>query len=79
MIDEFKTVHILINNAGIQFTAPVDEFPSDKWDQILAVNLTSAFHTTRLALPYFKQAGWGGIVNTHSVHGLVGSVSKSAY
>jgi 3-hydroxybutyrate dehydrogenase len=79
MMDEFKTINLLINNAGIQFTAPADEFPSDKWDQILAVNLTSAFHTTRLALPHFKKAGWGRIVNIASVHGLVGSVNKSAY
>jgi 3-hydroxybutyrate dehydrogenase len=79
MMDEFKTINLLINNAGIQFTAPADEFPIDKWDQILAVNLTSAFHTTRLALPHFKKCGWGRIVNMSSVHGLVGSANKSAY
>ena len=77
--DEFNSIDILVNNAGIQFTAPTEEFPVEKWDQILAVNLTSAFHTTGLALPFFKQAGWGRIINIASVHGLVGSVNKSAY
>jgi len=79
LTDKFNSIDILINNAGIQFTAPTEEFPTEKWDQILAVNLTSAFHTTRLALPFFKQAGWGRIINIASVHGLVGSVNKSAY
>ena len=79
IIDEFNTIDILVNNAGIQYKSPTDEFPADKWDQILAVNLTSAFHTTRLALPYLKKSGWGRIVNMASVHGLVGSVNKSAY
>jgi 3-hydroxybutyrate dehydrogenase len=72
-------IDILVNNAGIQHVAPVDEFPVDKWDSILAINLSSAFHTTRLALPGMKRRGWGRILNIASVHGLVASVNKSAY
>jgi 3-hydroxybutyrate dehydrogenase len=70
---------ILINNAGIQFTAPVEAFPVEHWDRILAVNLSAAFHTTRLAVPGMRRQGWGRIVNTASVHGLVASVHKAAY
>ncbi|UVW27335.1 3-hydroxybutyrate dehydrogenase [Massilia sp. H6] len=77
--DKFGGVDILVNNAGIQHVAPVDEFPPEKWDAILAINLTSAFHTTRLALPAMKQKNWGRIINLASVHGLVGSSGKSAY
>jgi 3-hydroxybutyrate dehydrogenase len=76
---EMGGVDILVNNAGIQHVAPIDEFPVDKWDAIIAINLTSAFHTTRLALPQMKQRGWGRIINIASVHGLVASVNKSAY
>jgi 3-hydroxybutyrate dehydrogenase len=76
---EMGGVDILVNNAGIQHVAPVDEFPVDKWDAIIAINLTSAFHTTRLALPQMKQRGWGRIINIASVHGLVASVHKGAY
>jgi 3-hydroxybutyrate dehydrogenase len=72
-------VDVLVNNAGIQHVAPVDEFPLEKWDQILAVNLSSAFHTTRAALPGMKRRGWGRIVNIASAHGLVASPFKSAY
>jgi 3-hydroxybutyrate dehydrogenase len=72
-------VDILVNNAGIQHTAPVEEFPVDKWDQILAINLSSAFHTTRGLLAGMRQRGWGRIINLASVHGLVGSVHKAAY
>ncbi|PMS14554.1 3-hydroxybutyrate dehydrogenase [Trinickia dabaoshanensis] len=72
-------VDIVVNNAGIQHTAPVEAFPVDKWDDILAINLTSAFHTTRLALPSMRERGWGRIVNVASVHGLVASAHKSAY
>jgi len=72
-------VDILVNNAGIQHVAPVDEFPADKWDAIIAINLSSAFHTTRLALPAMKKRGWGRIINIASVHGLVASAQKSAY
>ena len=75
----FGRVDILVNNAGIQHVAPVHAFPLDKWDAILAINLSSAFHTTRLALPAMQQANWGRIINVASVHGLVGSVHKSAY
>lgn len=72
-------VDILINNAGIQFVAPVEEFPPEKWDAILAINLSSAFHTTRLAVPGMKAKGWGRIINTASAHSLVASPFKSAY
>ena len=72
-------VDILVNNAGIQHVAPVDEFPLDKWDQIIAINLSSNFHTIRAALPGMKQRGWGRIINIASAHGLVASPFKSAY
>ena len=77
--DKFGGVDILVNNAGIQHVATVEQFPPEKWDAILAINLTSAFHTTRLALPGMKQKNWGRIINLASVHGLVGSAQKSAY
>ena len=70
---------ILINNAGIQHVAPVDEFPDDKWDAILAIILSSAFHTTKAALPGMKANGWGRVINTGSMHSLVASPYKSAY
>ncbi len=70
---------ILINNAGIQHVAPVDEFPDDKWDAILAIILSSAFHTTKAALPEMKSKGWGRVINTGSMHSLVASPYKSAY
>jgi 3-hydroxybutyrate dehydrogenase len=79
MMAEAGDVDILVNNAGMQHVAPVDEFPVDKWDLILALNLTAAFHTTRLALPAMKRKGWGRIVNTASAHSLVASPNKSAY
>ena len=72
-------ITILVNNAGIQHTAPVQDFPPQKWDQILAVNLSAAFHTTRLAVPGMQAQGWGRIINISSVHGLVASVHKAAY
>jgi len=72
-------LEILVNNAGIQHVAPVDEFPADKWDQIIAINLSSSFHTVRAALPFMKQRGWGRIINIASAHGLVASPFKSAY
>ena len=77
--DEFGRIDILVNNAGIQHTAPVESFPPERWDAIIAINLTSAFHTTRLALPKMRQANWGRIINIASVHGLVASAEKSAY
>ena len=70
---------ILVNNAGIQHTAPVTDFPADIWDKIIAIMLTGAFHAIRHALPHMQEKGWGRIVNTSSVHGLVASVQKSAY
>jgi 3-hydroxybutyrate dehydrogenase len=70
---------ILVNNAGIQFVAPIDEFPVDKWDLILAINLSSAFHTTAVALPMMRARGWGRVVNIASAHGLTASPYKSAY
>jgi len=76
---EFGGVDLLINNAGIQHVAPVDEFPVDKWNAILAINLTAAFQTTRLALPAMKAKGYGRIVNVASAHALVASPYKSAY
>ena len=76
---EFGQVDILVNNAGIQHVAPVQDFPVAKWDSILAINLSSAFHTTRLALPAMQKADWGRIINVASVHGLVASAEKSAY
>ncbi|CAG2137698.1 D-beta-hydroxybutyrate dehydrogenase [compost metagenome] len=76
---DFGGVDILVNNAGIQFVAKIEEFPTDKWDAIIAINLTSAFHTTRLALPSMKAKNWGRIINVASTHGLVASAEKSAY
>lgn len=76
---QFGRVDILINNAGIQHVANVENFPVERWDSIIAINLTSAFHTSRLALPAMKSANWGRIINVASVHGLVGSAQKSAY
>lgn len=76
---EFGCIDILINNAGIQHVAPVDEFPVDKWNAILAINLSATFHTVRLALPAMKQKGWGRIINIASAHALVASPYKSAY
>jgi 3-hydroxybutyrate dehydrogenase len=77
--DEFGAPDILVNNAGIQHVAPVDQFPVDKWDAILAINLSAVFHTTRLALPAMREKGWGRIINTASAHSLVASPNKSAY
>jgi 3-hydroxybutyrate dehydrogenase len=76
---EFGRVDILVNNAGIQHVASVEDFPPEKWDAIIAINLSSAFHASRLALPAMKAANWGRIINLASVHGLVASAQKSAY
>jgi 3-hydroxybutyrate dehydrogenase len=75
----FGRVDILVNNAGIQHVAKVEDFPPERWDAIIAINLTSAFHTTRLAIPAMREANWGRIVNVASAHGLVASAQKSAY
>ena len=79
LIEKAGVCDILVNNAGIQHVAPIDEFPLDKWDAIIAINLNSAFHTTAAALPLMRQAGWGRVVNIASAHGLTASPFKSAY
>ena len=76
---QFGRVDILVNNAGIQHVARIENFPSERWDAIIAINLSSAFHATRLALPAMLAANWGRIINVASVHGLVASAEKSAY
>jgi 3-hydroxybutyrate dehydrogenase len=76
---ELGPVDILVNNAGIQYVAPIEEFPDDKWDAIIAINLTAAFHATKAAMPDMKQRKWGRIVNIASAHGLVASGGKAAY
>ena len=79
LIEKAGTCDILVNNAGIQHVAPIDSFPVDKWDAILAINLSSVFHTTAMALPMMRNAGWGRVVNIASAHGLTASPYKSAY
>ncbi|RZL67177.1 MAG: 3-hydroxybutyrate dehydrogenase [Variovorax sp.] len=76
---KFGRVDILVNNAGIQHVAKVEDFPTERWDAIIAINLTSAFHTTRLAIPAMREANWGRVINIASAHGLVASAQKSAY
>ncbi|MFY7984414.1 MAG: 3-hydroxybutyrate dehydrogenase [Burkholderiaceae bacterium] len=75
----FGRLDILVNNAGIQHVAPIEEFPVERWDAVIAINLTSAFHTTRLALPGMRARNWGRVINIASAHGLVASANKSAY
>ena len=76
---EFGGVDILVNNAGIQHVAAIEDFPAERWDAIIAINLSSAFHTTRLALPAMRRKNWGRVINIASAHGLVASAQKSAY
>jgi 3-hydroxybutyrate dehydrogenase len=78
-MDELGSVDILVNNAGIQHTAPVESFPPDRWDAVIAINLSAAFHAIQAALPGMKARNWGRIINIASVHGLVASVDKAAY
>lgn len=75
----FGSLDVLVNNAGIQFVSPIEEFPVEKWDQIIAINLCSAFHTIRAAVPGMKARKWGRIINTASAHSLVASPFKAAY
>jgi 3-hydroxybutyrate dehydrogenase len=79
LMAEAGAIDILVNNAGMQHVSPVEDFPVDKWDLIIALNLTAAFHTTRLAVPHMKAQGWGRIINTASAHSKVASPFKSAY
>ena len=76
---QFGSVDILINNAGIQKVSPIEDFPDEKWDQIIAINLSSSFHTIKAAVPHMKEQGWGRIINLASAHALVASPFKSAY
>lgn len=79
LIEQAGACDILVNNAGIQHVSPVDQFPAEKWDAIIAINMTSAFHTTAAALPMMRKAGWGRVINVASAHGLRASPFKSAY
>lgn len=79
LIEKAGACDILVNNAGIQHVAPIDQFPVERWDAIIAINLNSAFHTTAVALPMMRKAGWGRIINIASAHGLRASAFKSAY
>src|SRR6218665_1626107 len=78
-VEQFDGVDILVNNAGIQHVEKIEDFPVEKWDQIIAINLSSSFHTIRNAVPHMKRKGWGRIINVASAHGLVASPFKSAY
>jgi len=78
-VDMFGSVDIMVNNAGIQHVAPIEEFPDEKWDAILAINLSSAFHATKAVLPGMRTKGWGRVINVASAHALVASPYKAAY
>jgi len=78
-VDTFGTVDIMVNNAGIQHVAPIEEFPEEKWEAILAINLSSAFHATKMVLPLMRAKGWGRVINVASAHALVASPYKAAY
>ena len=77
--NRFGGLHVLVNNAGIQFTARIEDFPAERWDAVLAINLSSAFHAMKLAIPVMRAGGWGRIINIASAHGLVASAQKAAY
>jgi len=79
LVEQAGACDILVNNAGIQHVAPIDQFPTEKWDMIIAINLSSAFHTTAAALPLMRKAGWGRVINIASAHGLTASPYKAAY
>ncbi len=79
LVEKVGACDVLVNNAGIQHVAPIDQFPTGKWDAIIAINLSSAFHTTAAALPMMRKAGWGRVINISSAHGLTASPYKSAY
>jgi len=79
LIEQAGACDILVNNAGIQHVSPIDEFPVEKWDAIVAINMSSAFHTTAAALPLMRKAGWGRVINIASAHGLTASPFKTAY
>ncbi|KEO91616.1 3-hydroxybutyrate dehydrogenase [Erythrobacter longus] len=79
MMKDIGGVDILVNNAGMQHVSPVEDFPTEKWDQIIGLNLSAVFHTTRMAVPYMKEKGWGRIINTASAHSKTASPFKSAY
>ena len=78
-VKQFGAIDVLVNNAGIQNVSPVEDFPPEKWDAILAINLSSGFHAVRAAVPHMKNQGWGRVINIASAHGLVASPFKSAY
>ncbi|MGI9368879.1 MAG: 3-hydroxybutyrate dehydrogenase [Ruegeria sp.] len=79
LVEQAGACDILVNNAGIQYVAPIDEFPVDSWNAIIAINMSSVFHTTAVALPMMRKAGWGRVINIASAHGLTASPFKSAY
>jgi 3-hydroxybutyrate dehydrogenase len=78
-VKAFDGIAVLVNNAGIQFVAPIEDFPEDKWNAIIAINLSAAFHASKFAIPHMRRAKWGRIINIASAHGLVASEQKAAY
>jgi 3-hydroxybutyrate dehydrogenase len=78
-VGQLGSIDILVNNAGIQHVAPVEEFPDERWDAVIAINLSASFHAIKAALPHMRRRGWGRIINIASAHGLVASANKAAY